>query len=272
MQDILDKAREVACGAAQAAGQLAKEHFDQEKEILAKGSDGDLVTAVDLLAEREILSRLNAAFPEHQVRSEESGWSGVEGDWLWLVDPLDGTNNYAIGLAAYGVSITLLYRKEPVLGVIYDSHLGNLYVAEKGRGASMNGLPLTAKLSRPTPKLTLAWIQGHHVGRRGRAAALKRHLEENAKRVLPLWAPALQWSMLARGDLDGIVLYNSEGDDLYAGVLLAKEAGAVVTDYDGRPFEGMNPEPYLVACAPERQEELLALVRQGMEAGSGLAE
>lgn len=264
MDDILRKAKVVAAEAALAAGAIAVEKFGHHAAAMDKGDDGDLVTEVDYLAEAEILRRLTHAFPDHHIRSEESGWSGVAGDWLWLVDPLDGTNNYAIGLPVFGVSLTLLYRQEPVLGVICDSPQGKLYVAERGAGAYCDGQPIAAKPGKPSGKRTVGWIQGHHVQKHGEAMRLKHHLDLSCKRVLRLWAPALLWCMLARGDLDGIVLYNSEGDDLYAGVLMAKEAGAVVTDFAGRPFEGMHAEPYIVACHPELHEELLAMVGAGL--------
>ena len=72
-----------------------------------------------------------------------------------------------------------------------------------------------------------------------------------------------QWCMLAKGDIDGIVLYNSEGDDLYSGILMVKEAGGIVIDFDGNPFTGMKEEPYLIACHPDNKEELLQIVREG---------
>ncbi|GIP37660.1 inositol monophosphatase [Paenibacillus sp. J31TS4] len=261
----LPKARIIAEEAAREAAELARSRFENEKDVREKGEFGDLVTAVDLMAEAIILKKLKEAFPDDQIRSEESGWAGVEGDWLWLVDPLDGTNNYAVGLPVYGVAITLLYRKEPVLGVICDSAMRHVYTAQAGRGAWRNGEPLRAAARRPGGRPTLGWIQGHVVQGDTRAMGLKHHLDSVCKRVLRLWAPSLLWAMLARNDLDGIVLFNSEGDDLYAGVLLAKEAGMRVSWFDGSPFEGMSPEPYLIACRPERWEELQAEVAAGLE-------
>ncbi|MCM3749202.1 inositol monophosphatase [Paenibacillus pasadenensis] len=266
IESVLQIAREVAVTAAKEAGALARDYFTKDKQITEKGEDGDLVTIADTLAEEIILSHISAAFPEHAIRSEETGWRGVQGDWLWLVDPLDGTNNYAIGLPVYGVSITLLYREEAVLGVICDSHLELLYVAEKGKGATCNGEPISIRRSASLPKMTIGWIQGHAVGKDPRALALKHRLESSFKRVLRLWAPAIQWCMLARGDLDAMVLYNSEGDDLYAGLLLAREAGALVTDFAGEPFVEMNPEPYLIAAHPDYLGELVSLVEQGIQA------
>lgn len=110
---MLSQAKQTAIEAVQEAGMVAKSHFSKKKMILEKGDDGDLVTEVDHLAEQAIIGSIAARFPDHQIRSEESGWAGVESDWLWLVDPLDGTNNYAIGLPVYGVSVTLIYQGEP---------------------------------------------------------------------------------------------------------------------------------------------------------------
>ncbi|MNV56518.1 Inositol-1-monophosphatase [compost metagenome] len=221
-----------------------------------------MVTIVDHLAEEVILKSILTHFPNDQIRSEETGWTGDECDWLWLVDPLDGTNNYAIGLPVYGVSITLIYKKEPVLGIIYDSHQGNVYVAQKDKGTTLNGKPILIEKNpkKSNNKMTVGWIQGHQVQKDEKAMILKHKLDMEFKRVLRLWAPSLLWCMLARGDLDGIVLYNSEGDDLYSGILVAKEAGAVIVDFNGADFESMNPEPYIIACHPEHQHFFIELV------------
>jgi myo-inositol-1(or 4)-monophosphatase len=265
MNEIMNLARDVAIKAAIAAGRIAKERFGGSFSVLEKGQFGDLVTEVDELAEKEILAHIKKRFPAHQIRSEESGWSGEEGDWLWLVDPLDGTNNYALGIPVYGVAITLLYHQQPVLGVIYDSHLDHLYVAEKGKGATCNGNPIDVTSRNEVRKMSVGWIQGHGVQKKPEAMQLKHALDHNFKRVFRLWAPSLVWCMVARGDLDGIILYDSEGDDLYAGLLMVKEAGGLVMDFDGDPFEGMNSEPYIIACHPDHKETFLQLVQEGLQ-------
>lgn len=265
--DKIARARIIATEAAREAGRIAKDKFGSSVIVNEKSDDGDLVTEVDYLAEQVILERIQSHFPEDQIRSEETGWIGVEGEWLWLVDPLDGTNNYAIGLAVFGVSITLLYREQPVLGVIYDSMQDHLYVAEQGKGATCNGRPIQVCCKHDIlRKMTAGWIQGHQVQHDPIALHLKSHMDQSFKRVLRLWAPTLLWAMLARGDLDGIILYNSEGDDLYSGIVLALEAGAVVMNFDGTPFEGMNREPYIIACHPNVRETFLQYVQETLEA------
>jgi myo-inositol-1(or 4)-monophosphatase len=258
----LELAVRVATAAAEKAGRYAKQKFLASYEVKEKDEHGDLVTDVDLEAERLILETIRASFPGDLIRSEETGWSGVDGDWLWLVDPLDGTNNFAIGLPAFGVAITLLYRKEPVVGVVYESVTERMYSAVAGRGAMCDGEPLVVPEGppdKPLRKRTVGWIQGHQVQKEPAAMRLKSLLDESCKRTLRLWAPALLWTMLARGQLDGIVLYDSEGDDLYAGVLIAKEAGASVLRFDGSPFDGMDERPYLVAGRGAAPAQLLSL-------------
>jgi len=258
-------AKRIAVQAAQAAGRHAKNRFSSEYGISEKGDHGDLVTDVDIESERIILDTIRAEFPDDEIRSEESGWSGVQGDWLWLVDPLDGTNNFAVGLPVFGVAITLLYRQRPVLGVVHESMTELTYCAVEGQGAECNGKPFHVgeeRAAKPLTRRTVGWIQGHQVQKDSEAMRLKTLLDESCKRTLRLWAPALLWTMLARGQLDGIVLYDSEGDDLYAGVLIAKEAGASVVRFDGTPFGRMDDHPFLVAGRGEALRQLLELVRR----------
>ncbi|WP_274364640.1 inositol monophosphatase family protein [Paenibacillus thermotolerans] len=266
-ETILQRAKETAVRAVKEAGEIHRSLFGRAIGVEEKGQHGDLVTEADHRAEAAILRILAAEFPDHQIRSEETGWAGVESEWLWLVDPLDGTNNFAIGLPVYGVSVTLIHRQEPLLGVIYEPVTDTLYVAERGKGAQCNGLPLRLadRIRHTTGKPTVGWIQGHQVQMEERPMRLKHHLDTRSKRVLRLWAPTLLWCALARGDIDGIVLYNSEGDDLYSGILIAQEAGAAVVDFEGNLFAGMNNEPYIIACRPDQTAAFLELVRQGLE-------
>ncbi|WP_282941392.1 inositol monophosphatase [Paenibacillus sp. RC67] len=269
MDPILTLAEEIAVQAAKAAGAVARNLFQQGFKVEEKDESGDLLTEADLLAEQIIIHSIRTIFPDHQIRSEESGLSGNEGDWLWMVDPLDGTNNFAIGLPLFGVSITLVYQNQPVLGVIYDTMQDKVYVAKHELGAACNEEELRMPWKPESKRLTVGWIQGHAVQQDAHALRLRKHIEANTKRMLRLWAPTLQWVMLARGQIDGIVLYNSEGDDLYSGLLLVREAGGLIMDFEGRPFEGMNAEPYIIACPPERKQAMLRLVQEGMLSAAG---
>lgn len=126
-------AREVAVKAASKAGELAREHFGTKLKIQHKDERGDLVTEVDVKADRLIVDEIMAVFPTHRIYSEEAGEGGAVSEWVWHVDPLDGTNNFALGIPLYGVSISLSYQGRIVLGVIHDSALGLTYTALQGK-------------------------------------------------------------------------------------------------------------------------------------------
>jgi len=246
------------------AGQVAKEHFDKTAVIREKGSFGDVLTEVDFRAEEIILQAIAREFPDHRITSEESGANDKDSEWLWMVDPLDGTNNYAIGLPVFSHCMTLLHRREAVLGVIYEPLVDRLYVTVRNEGSWCNGRRMEVRKREELAKGTVGWIQGHQVQNEPAAVRLKHYIDVKFKRMIRLWAPSLQWCMLAKGDLDGIVLYNSEGDDLYAGILMVKEAGGIVIDFDGNDFAGMNEEPYLIACHPESKAFFMQVVREGL--------
>lgn len=261
---VVSNAKQVAIRAVKQAGDLVKERFDRYESLQRKGSFGDVVTEVDVLAEKLILSHISEAFPHHEIRSEEAGQHGEPSDWLWLVDPLDGTNNFAVGLPVFTVSISVMYQREPVLGVVFEPMTGRLFVSGLHEGSHCNGSAMQVRSSPNFRKGTIGWIQGHQVQHERRAVALRQHLDLQCKRVMRLWAPTLQWCLLAKGDINGIVLYNSEGEDLYSGLLMVKEAGGSVTGFDGNPFHGMAKEPYIVACHPQHKDELIRMVQEGL--------
>src|SRR5690554_1034729 len=108
-KNILQLARRISETIIREAGQIARDKFDNFSGLATKDSYGDVVTEVDYLAEELIINKIQSVFPQHQIHSEEAGSLGLESDWLWLIDPLDGTNNFAIGLPIFTTSITLMY-------------------------------------------------------------------------------------------------------------------------------------------------------------------
>jgi myo-inositol-1(or 4)-monophosphatase len=265
--DVLVVAKRVAIEAAEAAGDLLRERALGELGVRPKGAAGDVVTDLDIEAERLIVDRIRAVFPQHQIIAEESGVLGVDDEgWVWLVDPLDGTNNVAIGLSAYVVGIALCRDREPVLGVVHDPVARRTWWAMRGAGSYGPGGVRLCPRRRPTPHgLLLAWTQGHSVARDDDVArALKLVLETTARRVLQLWAPLLSWVMLARGDIDGIVGYCAEAVDLPAGALIAVESGLAIRGLDGAAFDERIGLPQadrsFVAGRPETIDELVEIV------------
>jgi myo-inositol-1(or 4)-monophosphatase len=263
----MEHARRVAVATAEAAGALLRDGTAKVLGIHTKDATGDVVTDLDLAAERLIIQRIRRAFPSHQIIAEESGrFNAEESAWVWLVDPLDGTNNLVIGLSAYVVGIALCKNNLPVLGVVHDPIAGQTWSAVRGRG-TLGPTRTVCQPSRPvSAEPVLAWTQGYDVHRTdGTARALRAVLESGARRVLQLWAPLLSWTMLARGDIDGFVGYRPEAIDLPAGSLIAQEAGITVFALDGSPFkenfELSSKDRSFIAGRPEIIPRLLAMVR-----------
>jgi myo-inositol-1(or 4)-monophosphatase len=236
--------RQLAVAAAEDAGVLLRAGAGAHLATRAKNSAGDLVTQLDLAAERLIVDRIRTAFPGDQIIAEESGQIGPDGPWTWLVDPLDGTNNLVIGLPTYVVGIALCRDRVPVLGVVHDPVTEQTWWAVRGAGGYGPDGPLPRREPMAHDRPVLAWTQGHNVSRDDSyACALKLVLDFSARRVLQLWAPLLSWVMLARGDIDGIVGYRPEAIDLPAGALIAREAGMSLCGLDGEPFDDRIGRP-----------------------------
>src|SRR5689334_3373813 len=134
--------RRVAVDAARAAGRLLRDELSGARRIAFKGSPTNLVTEMDQRAVTLILERLRGAFPDDAILAEEQGAASGRSDRRWIVDPLDGTTNYAHGLPIFGVSIALEVARRLVLGVVYDPSRDELFVGERGAGATLNDAPV----------------------------------------------------------------------------------------------------------------------------------
>ncbi|MCC3769668.1 inositol monophosphatase [Streptomyces sp. UNOC14_S4] len=265
----------LAVSTACEAGALLRPYLRGENsrpcEVRAKGCRGDVVTDLDTLAEDAIVRRLRERFPHDRIVAEESGT--LAGDAAngrtWLVDPLDGSNNVAIGLASCVVGIALCEGDAPVVGVVHEPVTGRTWSALRDGGARGPHGPLRTAARMPSPAgPLLGWTQGYGVARDDpRARSLRTGLERGSRRLLQLWAPLLTWSMLARGDIDGFVGYRAEAIDLPAGALLALEAGVEIRALDGGPFRGGVTGPdtdrSFVAGRPEDMPRLLDMVNGG---------
>ncbi|MFE9624853.1 inositol monophosphatase family protein [Streptomyces sp. NPDC006527] len=258
-----------AVAAAEEAGALLRSRFPDGVAARPKGGLGDVVTDLDLMAERIVVDRIRQRYPHDRILAEESGELGGDGGGrTWLVDPLDGSNNVVLGLPVYVVGVALCVDGAPVMGVVHEPVSGRTWSARQGGGAYGPGGRLSPAAGHRPPVPggpVLAWTQGHAVRRDDLAArTLRTTVELGSRRLLQLWAPLLAWAMLARGDIDGFVGYRAEAIDLPAGALLAREAGMALRHLDGREFgggfRGPDTERSFVAGRPEALPYLLELV------------
>lgn len=254
--------REVAIRAARAGGQALRKHFHQGTEVFAKGVD-DIVTAADHASEVAILSHIRDTFPTHAIFSEEKGAKITPSDSLWIVDPLDGTHNFVLGLPYFSVSVALQRSGRTVLGVVYHPMLDELYVAEWGKGATVNGERMRITDLDDIRLATAYYDQGYGVEREA-GLQLYIYIARATRRCLQLWSPALDWCNVARGRAHLIVANDAEIEDKLAGVLILQEAGGVVTDWAGRPptFDILKQRTtHLIGSVPGLHRVALQLIR-----------
>jgi myo-inositol-1(or 4)-monophosphatase len=227
---------EIAVAAAETAGEVLRSGFGREQTVKYKGKV-DLVTEVDERAEAVIGEMLRGAFPGYGMLAEEGGRRLGEGDSRWIVDPLDGTTNYAHGLPIFAVSIALERAGEVVLGVVHDPMRGETYVAERGGGATLNGEPI--RVSDTDEPIRALLVTGFPYDRSdmGTAVELFGRLTELTQGVRRLGAAALDLCYVAAGRLDAYYEKGLHAWDVAAGSLILKEAGGRITDYRGREVD-----------------------------------
>jgi myo-inositol-1(or 4)-monophosphatase len=234
----LSRARDVAVEAARSAGELLRRRIDSIREVRHK-SAVDLVTDVDLQSEREVCARLLAAFPRHTILGEEGGaraQAGSDPRFRWLVDPLDGTTNYAHGFPFFCVSIGLEVQGELTLGVVYAPSLDELFVAERGRGATLNGQPIHVSDTDALGEALLATGFPYERGLLPRALRSFEALCLTSQAVRRAGSAALDLCYVACGRLDGYWEHHVKPWDLAAGALLVTEAGGTVSRVDASSF------------------------------------
>jgi myo-inositol-1(or 4)-monophosphatase len=232
----LDRAREVAIQAARASGELLRGRIDSIREVRHKGAV-DIVTDVDLQSERVVCSTLLAAFPTHTILGEEGGARlGSDPRYRWIVDPLDGTTNYAHGFPFFCVSIGLEVEGQLTLGVAYAPSLNELYVAEAGRGATVNGQPIRVSTIGELPQALLATGFPYDHAEFGRALRSFEVLSLHSQAVRRAGSAVLDLCYVACGRLDGYWEHHVEPWDVAAGALVVLEAGGEVSATDGSAF------------------------------------
>ncbi len=256
-------AMSVAEVAAREAGAFLQAQFLGSFDVIAKGDAGDVVTDIDLQSERLIVARLRAAFPDFAIQSEEVGLDG-DSDLKWVVDPLDGTNNYVLGVPLYGVSLALYDGSDPLGGVIYQPLVDRLWSFSRGRGVRRNGVPVHCTPVAEPQRVTVSLLLGYSVSAASRRlfAALHQTLSGGFKRVLTTWAPTIDWPLFCDGAVGAVIVVDANSEDLLAGLPMAMEAGASLHQLNGDPATPSVPFTGFV-CHPDS----ISLLTEMLDAG-----
>ncbi len=235
-QDWLKIVSEIAIG----AGALIKKKAKDRPIITHKGPV-DLVTDADIESEKFIVSELESNFPGHSILGEEQGGSR-EGAFLWIIDPIDGTINYAHGFPVYAVSIGLFTDGQPALGVVYDPNLDELFAATRGGGATLNGKPISvSKINNLNAALLATGFPYSLRENPDKIMADFKRLSLMCQGVRRAGAASLDLCALACGRFDGFWEVELKPWDTAAAGLIVEEAGGRLSKYDGSAFDHFHP-------------------------------
>jgi myo-inositol-1(or 4)-monophosphatase len=227
--------------AAVAGGRVAAKYFGKALEIEGKSMPSDFRTKADMESEAAILKVLRRKFPDYNIFSEETGNIDKSSAYTFVIDPLDGTNNFVLGIPNFSTGIALMKHEEIIFSVAYNPLLKNIYYAEKGMGAFMNGKKITVNNESEIKNSTVSYVINYNTDKEHGWKVGVELEKMNVKRIMRNWSVILDFCLLATGKLEAIIVY---GDiplyDIATGKLIAKEAGAFITDYAGNKEKDKN--------------------------------
>jgi myo-inositol-1(or 4)-monophosphatase len=252
---------------AREAGALLMSYFDRHIKIEYKG-DVDLVTAADRASEKLIAEHLHMRWPQHGIVGEEGTRTDTTAEYRWYVDPLDGTTNFAHGYPVFCVSIALVRKDDQFeVGVLYDPTRDELFAAERGQGATLNGKPIHASKTAHLAESILGTGFPSHKRHNNPNIHFYQQITLRSHGVRRAGSAALDLANVAAGRFDGFWEFNLNPWDTSAGVLIVLEAGGRVTRFDGTPFRLDSREVLATNCLIH--DEVLATFRD-IFAGRGL--
>jgi myo-inositol-1(or 4)-monophosphatase len=226
----IDELAAVAVDAARAGGEYLQDAFERSND---PGGDAEATTTVATGAAERVVATIREPFPDHGIDSR-AGTGDGDARYRWVVDALDGADNFAAGLPTFATLVTALEGSDPVVAVVHLPMLSDTYVARRGGGVTYDGQPTTTESDRDGEDATVAFVVGREVRPDPEKLVLAGHLrntlEVRTKRVIESWSPAVHWALLTRGRIQGVVTYHPDEAAQRAGELLAAESGAGVRE------------------------------------------
>lgn len=245
----LDDMKTVARAAVLAGGAELRARYRDGDDDGEYGAH-DVKAAADEAAEGQMLPLVRRSFPDHAVFAEEAGEFDGPEPYRWIIDPLDGTNNFAAGLPTFASSVAVRHEGRPLLTAVHQPATEETYLACRGEGVRYEGERVTADSNLGVEAATVATIVGRDVPRdpdlARRAGSIQDSLDETVKRVVSSWAPTVHSGLFARGRLQGLVQFHPDEEEQAVTELLAAEAGAA-TRRDGPLYVAASDEEILSA-------------------------
>ncbi len=252
---MLDKVIEVA----KIAGEIIKDGYRKKVSVEYKTNLSNLVTDVDKKSEKVIIEYITANFPGHSILAEESGVKEMDSEYRWIIDPLDGTTNFAHGLPIFSVSIGVQKNNEIICGVVYDIMRDSIYSAEKGSGAFCNDRKLKVSSNDDLRKSLLVTGFPYNIDENPDHAIERFELFlKNSRAVRRLGSAAIDLCYVAEGIFDGFWEVYLNPWDIAAGKLIVEEAGGMVTNFKNEPHD--LAEKQLLATNGKIHDKMLELL------------
>jgi myo-inositol-1(or 4)-monophosphatase len=255
--DFLD----IAIQAARKAGSVHRSFARRDKKIRAKNSSYDLVTAADIEAEKAAVSFIRKSCPDHNFLAEENKYQHHASDYTWVIDPLDGTSNFANNLPIFSASVGLVHKDEVIAGAVYDVSREELFYAQKGRGAFLNGKRI--KVSEAASLKQALLITGFYYDRgKNMIETLEQIKRFHFKQVIGIrrfGSAALDLCYVACGRAAGFWEFKLNPWDFVAGKLILEEAGGKMTGRRGEPVP-LTEKSYIVTSNAKIHEAMLAVI------------
>jgi len=247
--------------AAKKAGKIILNRRFSTHSVKIKGTKDNIVTEADVLSEKEILRILTKKFPNHNYLTEEFGKSNNSSEFTWVIDPLDGTGPYFSGLPTYGVSIGLLKKGKPYLGVLYFPSLNNIYWAEKGKGAFMNGKRIKVNDHSDLKDTMVGFDLGWMGKREEEVNNLVKPLVDKVRYTPILGCTIAALAYVAQGIYGGYIHWAYPWD-FVAGVVIIEEADGKVTDYKGKYIDWFKKDMSVFASNGLIHDKILKLINK----------
>jgi len=255
----MDLIKRTAIKAAFESGRILKSHFGSILDVRKKGAV-DLVTQADTDSEAAIIKIIRQTFPNHSILAEESGLDKENATFQWIVDPLDGTVNFAHQVPIFSISIAFARNGIPEMGLVLNPISGELFTASTGKGAFLNDRPIRVSRTATVGDSLLA--TGFPYNLRSVFDTISQRLSNclrAARGIRRLGSAAIDICALSCGRFDGFWEQNLHPWDTAAALVIAKESGAVVTDFDNRPFQIEHKE--ILATNGIIHTEMLSLLQ-----------
>lgn len=256
-----DKDLQILIKAAHAGGEQLRKYFCQALEIVEKSTVADFQTKADLESEKAILKILKLEFPDYNIMSEEEGETDKGSDYTLVIDPLDGTNNFVLGMPHFSVSIGLLHKDEAVAGVIYQPIINQTYTAIKGKGACVDGKQIKVNDVTQSKKLTIIYTCGYKIESGYFGHIMNSLCGNGCKRIINNWSAAFEYCMLASGKVESVITDDTELHDFVAGKLIALEAGAKMVDFTGKEEKIYTNTKFIASNSDEVNNHVLGIIK-----------